>query len=256
MKKLVVNIALISVLAILCITLVVVNTASNRSRSGKTCQGVVVEFADDFNFVTQEDIDGYLHKFYGSVSGAHVDSVNLAKIEKILDIQSAILKSEAYMGEDGILNIRITQREPVVRFQKGDNGFYADERGFIFPLQRNYTSMVPVIDGEIPLVHASGYKGKPQGEKEQKWMAEVMDLIVFLNKNRQWSENIVQISVGRNGDLTMIPREGKEKFIFGECTGIEEKFARIEKYYQYIKPQGKDYGTVIVKYENQIVCRK
>ena len=256
MKKFAVNIALISVLAILCIVLAVVSAASARSRSAKTCQGVAVEFADRFNFVTEEDIIGYLHKYYGSVSGTQVDSVDLARIESILDVQSAILKSEAYMGEDGMLNIIITQREPVVRFQKENNGFYADERGFIFPLQRNYTSMVPVIDGAVPLFHATGYKGEPQGEKEQKWMSEVMELVAFLNKNRQWAENIVQISVDRNGDLIMIPREGKEKFLFGECTDIEKKFARIEKYYQYIKPLDKDYGTVIVKYEKQIVCRK
>lgn len=255
MKKIVVNIALIFILAVLCAALAAVNILDRKDRSIRTCQGISIEFLDDYNFVTTEDIHEFLDNYYGAVIGMRTDEVDLARIEDILDVQTAVLKSEVYLEEDGILHIQVTQREPIVRFQKGSNGFYADGGGYIFPLQRNYTSPVPVIDGELPLSHETGYKGEPQGEKEKAWMDEIMELVYYLNDNRQWVENLVQISVDAKGEMIMIPREGRERFIFGECRDIEKKFEKMEKYYQCIKPLDKDYGTIIVKYDNQIICR-
>ncbi len=223
-----------------------------------TCGGVRVEFADDYNFVTSEDIEGYLKKEYGTYIGQLLDSVDLAKVEGILDSKSAILKTEAYTTPDGFLNIKVFQRAPSVRFQKGMAGFYADSQGFIFPLQDNYTSRVPIIDGEIPISFESGYKGEPKTEAEKDWLSKVIELVGYIQGSRTWSDNISQISVRSNGDLVMVPRHGKETFIFGQPVDIEDKFSRIGKYYTTIVPEKGEgyYSTVNVKFKGQIVCRK
>ena len=223
-----------------------------------TCAGVRVELTDDFNFVTQKDIEGYLKKEYGAYIGQRLDSVDLAKVERILDGKSAILKAEAYTSPDGFLNVKIRQREPVVRFQKADNGFYADREGFLFPLQRNYTSMVPIVDGALPMNVERGYKGKPRTDPEKEWLAGVTDLVNFMQESETWAENFCQITVKDNGDLVMIPREGKERFIFGPPADIDGKFDRISRYYTTILPEkgAGYYSTVNVKYNGQIVCRK
>ena len=231
----------------------------NGSRKRQlTCGGVNVEFADGYNFVTADDIAGYLDNEYGAYIGQRLDSVDLARVERILDGKSAILKTEAYTTADGMLNVKVFQREPVVRFQKGDNGFYADERGFLFPLQSNYTSQVPIIDGEVPLTFASGYKGEPITEKEKGWLKEIIDLVNFMQESKTWAENISQISVRPDGDLVMVPRQGKELFIFGQPDGFEEKFSKMGKYYTTILPQKGEgyYSTVNLKYNDQIICRK
>ncbi len=231
----------------------------NKKRIGQlTCAGVKVEFTDDFNFVTAKDVEGYLSKSYGACVGQRLDSVNLMKIEEILDGKSAILKAEAYTTPDGYLNVRIRQREPVVRFQKDNNGYYADERGFLFPLQRNYTSMVPVIDGAVPLNIERGYKGEPKTEAERKWLAGVIAMVNYMQDSGTWAENICQITVMENGDLVMIPRKGKERFIFGLPEDFGRKFDRISRYYTSILPHKgtESYSTVNVKYNGQIVCRK
>ena len=223
-----------------------------------TCGGVNVVFADGYNFVTAEDIEGYLNKEYGAYIGQRIDSVDLARVEKILDGKSAILKTEAYTTPDGRLNVKVRQREPVVRFQKGENGFYADERGFLFPLQSNYTSQVPIVDGNVPLTFASGYKGEPVTEKEKEWLVKIIALVNYIKDSKVWSDNISQISVRQDGDLVMVPRKGKEFFIFGQPDNFEDKFSRIGKYYTTIIPEKGEgfYSTVSVKYDGQIVCRK
>lgn len=253
------RIAIIAGAAALLALAVIAIIGMNGSRKRQlTCGGVNVVFADGYNFVTAEDIEGYLAKEYGVYIGQRLDSVDLAKVENILDNKSAILKTEAYTTPDGKLNVKVFQREPVVRFQKGDNGFYADERGFLFPLQSNYTSQVPIIDGNVPLTFESGYKGEPVTEKEKVWLESVIKLVNHMKKTKIWAENISQITVRPGGDLVMVPRQGKELFIFGGPDNFEDKFSRMEKYYTSILPEKGEgyYSTVNVKYNGQIVCRK
>lgn len=248
----------IATLAALVAVFMLICAGNANKRSLITCEGVSVSFADDYHFVTAEDVKGYLDKYYGAYIGQRMDSIKLHKVENILDVQSAILKSQAYTTDDGMLNVIITQREPVVRFQKEDYGFYADECGFIFPLQDNYTSLVPVIDGNIPIRSAQGYKGAPESDKEKEWMDGVISLLDYMQKSKVWNENIVQMHVDENSDIIMIPRYGNERFIFGSPFDAPEKFGRIEEYYRYILPEKGEgwYKTVNVKFDKQIVCKK
>lgn len=245
-------------LAALILICVLIHAGTARERALRTCEGIRLEYADDYRFVTEEDIKGYLDKYYGPYIGQRIDSIALHKVESILDVQSAILKTEAYTTDDGMLNIRLTQREPVIRFQKGSHGFYADANGFIFPLQDNYTTPVPIMDGAVPIQCAEGYKGAPETEAEQAWLASVIAMVKYMEKTRTWAQNIVQMHVDEAGDIVMIPREGRERFIFGSPTEAKAKFDRMSDYYRYILPEKGEgyYGTVNVKFDKQIVCKK
>ena len=253
--RILVTAAVLAALAALC---ALIHAGTARERALHTCEGLRIEYADDYRFVSEQDIKDYLDKYYGAYIGQRLDSIKLHKVESILDVQSAILKSEAYTTEDGMLNIRLTQREPVIRFQKGSYGFYADCNGFLFPLQENYTTPVPVMDGAVPVNSAEGFKGAPETEAEREWLADVISLVEYMGKTRIWAENIVQMHVEDNGDIVMIPRQGSERFIFGGPGGAKEKFDRMSDYYRYILPEKGEgyYKTVNVKYDKQIVCKK
>ena len=181
----------------------------------------------------------------------------LDKIEETIDSKSAVSKSEAYIRGDR-LNIEVTQRKPMIRFQGKDGGFYSDSEGYLFPLKDNYTSYVVVVDGKIPLKVSAGYKGRGNDEKEEKWIADMTSLVRYMEKSGVWADNIVQIHVEDNGDLTLIPREGKERFLFGKPDRIEEKFELMSYYYRSIVPaKGKDfYSSVNLKFDKQIICKK
>jgi len=258
MKPVVRKIILISSLVITVAGLALLVLAKDSHRAKLTCEGLRVEYADDNRFVSEDDVKAYIDKYYGSYIGQRLDSVNLCKIEKILDDQSAVLKSEAFITPDGLLNIRLSQRAPVLRFQKGDTGFYVDERGYIFPLQENYSADVPVVDGDIPIGYTDGYKGKAMTEKEDGWINGVLGMMSWLAKSRTWKDSIVQVAVSSGGDLILVPRIGKEKIVFGSPDNVADKFSRIEKYYEYIRPSVPEgyYSSVNVKYDGQIICRK
>ncbi len=259
MSKIVRNIISISAAAILIIILIIAYLSGASLRAPLKCTGLNIEIVDSStnSFVSRADIERFLEKEYGAYMNQALDSIDLVKVEKIIDGRSAVHKSEAFTTRDGKLNIKVTQRTPIVRFQKPDGGFYADADGFLFPLQNSYSSRVQVVDGEIPLKANSGYKGEISDPKEKEWLDNVLKLIIFMENSKVWKDKIVQISVGNDGELSLIPREGKEKFDFGQPKDIEEKFRKMEMYYSHILPEkgSEAYTSVSVKFDGQIVCK-
>lgn len=260
MKGLVRNIVLITCGCMLAACIVLAVTAGANARKVMVCSGVEIVIADSLknSFVTKADVKRFLDNEYGRYIGTPIDSIDLQRVEDIIDGRSAVKKSEAYVTKDGLLHISVTQRRPVVRFQKSGGGFYADAEGFIFPLQKSYASHVQVIDGSIPLAANSRDKGQIEDPEEMKWFRDVMDLVNTLEKDRTWKDKIVQMSVRPDGNLILVPREGREKFIFGRPEDIEDKLDKMKKYYTHIIPQkGKDfYREVDLRFEGQLVCRK
>lgn len=229
------------------------------SRKGIRCKGVTITVTDSATnqFITPKEIRKFLDEEYTGYIGEPIDSIDLTRIEKILDSKSAILKSQAFTTKDSLLNIIVTQRKPVVRFQKGKGGFYADAEGHLFPLQNTYASHVLIVDGRIPLKLEYGYTGKLENDYEKKWLKDMVTMVNHIEASRTWKDKIVQITVGEGGELMLIPREGKEKFLFGQPDDLKGKFERMETYYKSVrKDKGEDYYSFVdVRFEGQLVCR-
>ncbi len=233
--------------------------AGVQSRRPIVCKGVRIEILDsaENSFVSVADVRKFIDRSYGKIIGEPLDSLDLVKIEHIVDSRSAVRKSQAFVTRDSILRINVTQRKPIVRFQRQDGGFYADEDGYIFPLQSSYASHVQVIDGSIPLAANSGYKGAIEDKTEKEWFGRMMDIVNFIEKSSTWQDKIVQISVADDGELTLVPREGKERFLFGQPVEIQKKFKKMEMYYTHIVPRkgAGTYSSVDVRFDGQVVCR-
>ena len=231
-------------------------------RRTRTCQGkgsleVIVTDSLERRFVTREDIESWLDKEYRAYAGLPMDSVDLDRIEKIICGHSAVRDCESWLTDDGILHVSLSQRQPVVRFQDGQNGYYSDQEGFLFPLQSRGSVQVPVIDGALPLTVPRGFKGTLTDGEQQAWLARILNLVNYM-EGTIWQQNISQIRVNKDGDLVLYPREGKERFLFGSPTQVEAKFALIETYYESVAPS-KDpgwYSLVDVRHRKQLVCRK
>ncbi len=245
--------------AMLAAILVASCLAGKEARKGLVCKGLEVAILDSLenSFVSKADVRKYLDKEYGRYVGEKLDSLDLVKIEKIIDGRSAVKKSQAYVTKDSLLRIEVTQRKPVVRFQKKEGGFYADADGYIFPLQVSYASHVQIIDGDIPLAANSGYKGEIENPREREWFENVMDVVRFIEGSRTWKGKIVQIHVEKNGEIVLVPREGRQVFRFGQPVQVAEKFDKMEMYYSHIVPEkgSEAYKTVDVRFADQIVCR-
>ena len=229
-----------------------------ENRRAVTCNGLEAIIADSLErkFVTPDDIGDWMAD-YGTYLGLRLDSVDLKKVEAVIDGKSAVRKSQAWLTDDGVLHVSITQREPMVRFQSASGGFYADADGFLFPLQTRHTARVPIVDGALPLHQGAGFKGEPATDAERQWVLSVLDLVRWLGERKEWNDLVGQITVRRDGNLVLIPREGLERFVFGTPTDIDAKFNRIRKYYESVAPTRETpYRSVDVRFDGQIICKK
>lgn len=249
-------VALAAVLSVL----VPLSVRSGRERAEITCDSLDVKIHDARRkgFVTQADVTQAIASGYGQCRGRKLESINLATIEEICSNLSAVEKSQAYVTRDGVLHIDIEQRDPVLKFITPDGGYYADGKGFIFPLVKGYDDRLTAIEGPNPLSIPPGYKGLPGSERERSWLEGLLELNDALGSSRTWKGAFSRIQSDAGGELTLHPVKGKEKFLFGKPSEIEDKLRRVEDYYRYIVPEKEEgwYRTVNVKYDGQIVCRR
>ena len=244
--------------AALCTGLGFLVHSTREDRSRLSCSRLEIHFKDSLKFVTADDIRGYLDSRYGRYIGQRLDSVDLPRIERLIESRSAVLKSEAWTTSDGTLHISITQRAPVMRFQDGDKGFYIASDGYIFPLHKSYTATVRTVSGSIPVNVPDGFKGEAPTAQERAWLASMLEMNRIIESSRTWRNITDSIFVRPGGDVGLKMSRGEELFILGEPHSLKEKFAGIEKYYDYIAPSVEEgyYKSVNLKYRRQIICRQ
>lgn len=235
---------------------------AKSSRNSRTCQGkgsleVIVSDSLERRFVAKADVQQWLQAEYGAYAGQRLDSVDLARVERIVSGHSAVRACEAWLTDDGILHVQLSQRQPVLRLDDGSNACYSDETGYLFPLQRGGSAEVPVVGGKIPFKLERGYKGYPQKAEDMLWLQRVIGVTNYM-KGTIWEKNIAKMDVDADGDLVLYPAQGKEKFIFGAPVKIEDKFRLVTAYYRSVVPslpEGKTYTRVDVRHRSQIVCK-
>ena len=246
------------VAAVFCTGMGILYRNVRQEQSRLVCGTLEVSFSDSLRFVSEQDIREYLDTRYGSFIGQRLDSVGLARIEDILESRSAVMRCEAWTTDNGVLHVDITQRAPVLRLQDGENGFYVDAEGYIFPLHPTYTAPVPVIEGDIPFDVPAGYKGEAPGEKEKEWIAGMLEIDRYIASSRGWRDRVSAIQIRPGGELVLQLSDRQERFILGQPDDIPGKLARIEQYLGVIAPSLPEghYRTVNVKYNQRIICRQ
>jgi len=229
-----------------------------RRRETRCVQiNVTIQDSTNTHFVTADAVQAYLAADYKGLMGMPGDSIDLYKIESILNSKSPILESQAYITGKGILNISITQRKPLVEFQCKEYGMYSTADGFLLPLHPDFTDEVIIIDGHIPLTMEDCRAGRPEKPESLKWLEDIIKVAAHIDGSRMWKGKIVQITCEQSGELVLKPAAGKETFLFGHPNDIERKFEKMQVYYERITADKGDdkYDVVDLRFRNQIVCK-
>ena len=229
-----------------------------KNKSQEVVKSIKVTLLDSSlnKFVTKQEIVDIINRFSGDVVGRRIDSIRLQQIEALLNHRSVVKESQAYVTRDGMMNIEIRQRKPVIRIQTQDGGFYMDETAFVFPLIDNYSSFVPVVRGNVPMDVLMDEH--PQSKDSTSWLGRILNLGLYLEKHPFWNAQIEEIFFNDEGDVELVTRAGDQKIIFGDLDNIAEKFNKLHSFYSSIVPKtGWDrYSCINLKYRGQIVCTK
>ena len=77
-----------------------------------------------------------------------INKLETDKIENVLTNNPYIDEVDSYFTVDGRLLINIKEKEPIIRiYDSGNEGFYIDNNGDIFPISRQFAPRVIIANG-------------------------------------------------------------------------------------------------------------
>jgi cell division protein FtsQ len=232
---------------------VLMSFVSIKNRSIK-CIDVRILIPGADNFIEREEVDAILKQTQGELIGRDLEQINLHDIEDQMKANPYIALAKVYADMDGVINIEVKQRQPLLRIINANNqDFYVDIEGLKMPVSPNFTANVIVANGAI----YEGYNGKVDTLKTQL-ATELYRTAHYIKLDTLWDAQIEQIFVNADHDIELVPRVGNQRIILGNADSLEVKMNNLLTFYKKAMPKvGWDtYKTINVKYTNQIVCEK
>ncbi|MBG6110329.1 cell division protein FtsQ [Flavobacterium sp. CG_9.10] len=215
---------------------------SNRNANRKVSKSVVVFVGDDAPFVRQETVNKLLIENKKDASSIQKVNLDLNKLERILDAQEMIEKSDVFVSIDGVLKAVVKQKTPIARVFNDEGSFYIDYKGSRMPLSTNFTARVPLVSGGI-------------NKKNNEDLADLFRIIyddAFLKKN------IIGIQIMPNGSLLMLNRNFDYQIDFGRMINVERKFKNYKAFFQkaVLDSSLYKYKKIDLRFTEQVVCTK
>ena len=123
---------------------------SKRNDRRKLTKSTVVFVGENAPFVNLGTVNKLLIENRGDVKRIGKDKLDLNKLEKNINKQEMIEKSEVFVSVDGVLKAVVKQKTPIARVFDGDHSFYIDYKGGRMPLSTNFTAKVPLANPPPP----------------------------------------------------------------------------------------------------------
>jgi len=245
----------------LLMVLVLLTATVSEKKKQVLCRDIVPNILDSsrVRFVTEQDVKEILRKKGGRMLGMPLCQINTAKIEEVLLKHPYIKQAEAYKDANGVLNIDIIQRNPIVRiYLPGRPGFFVDEQGYILPWSARYPVHVLVATGNIPALSRISSFRTIYDLPERTHIQDIYRLSRFIDSVPFWKSQIEEIYVDDNGEYTLTPRVGSHAIILGDMDNYKEKFSKLYIFYTHaLNNIGWNRYTIInLSFKNQIVCTK
>ncbi len=215
---------------------------SKRNESRKLSKSVIIFVGDNAPFVNQETVNKLLIENNRDVKSIGKDKLDLNKLEKALNAQEMIEKSEVFVSVDGVLKAIVKQKTPVARVFDGDNSFYIDYKGNTMPLSTNFTARVPLVSGEINKINGG----------------DLAELFRIINDDEFLKKNIIAVQVMPNGSLKMLNRNFNYQIDFGGTVRMKAKFNNYKAFFQkaVLDSSLYKYKIIDLRFSQQVVCTK
>jgi cell division protein FtsQ len=205
-------------------------------------KAVVVFVGDNAPFVDQETVNKLLIENNRDAKSIGKDKLDLNRLEKALNAQEMVEKSDVFVSIDGVLKAVVKQKTPIARVFDGDNSFYIDYEGNTMPLSANFTARVPLVSGEI----------------NKKNSEELADLFRIIYDDAFLKKNIIGVQIMPNGSLKMLNRNYNYQIDFGGTVRMKAKFNNYKAFFQkaVLDSSLYKYKKIDLRFAQQVVCTK
>ena len=189
---------------------------TKRNEDRKLKKSVVFFLNNSSPFVQEAMVNKLLIENKSQAQSIRKDALDLSKLEKSINSNPMIERSEVFVSIDGVLKAVVKQKTPVGRIFKDNKSYYIDYKGGIMPLSENFTARVPLVLGEI----------NPKNEED------LSKLLRFVYDDEFLKKNIIGIQIMSNGSLKMQNRNFEYEIEFGNTQDFEQKFNNYKAFYQ------------------------
>ncbi len=214
---------------------------AEKRNNARNLSHVEVQFIQFENlYVTEESVNKLLILNKITVTSVDKETLDLNKVEKVLNNHPMIENAEVFLTIDGVLKTKISQRRPIGRIL-GNKDYYVDRLGTKMPLSPYYTARVPILIGVA-----------------EKDINEVYPLLKYINEDQFLTEHITSITRLSKGLYQLEVRQMNFSLFFGKIERVGDKFNNFKAFY---KKAMKDdllntYKMVDLQFGNQVVCTK
>ncbi|HRM46809.1 MAG TPA: cell division protein FtsQ [Flavobacterium sp.] len=215
---------------------------SKRNENRKLTKSVILFVGNTEPFVKQETVNKLLIENNEGVSSIQKVNLDLNKLEKNLNAQEMIEKSDVYVSIDGVLKAVVRQKTPIARIFDNEGSFYIDYEGNRMPLSTNFTARVPLVSGGI---------NKNNNE-------DLAQLLRIIHDDPFLKKNIIGIEIMPNGSLKMHNRNFDFQIDFGKLINMEHKFKNYKAFFQkaVLDSSLYKYKKIDLRFTEQVVCTK
>ena len=233
------NIRLVLMLALV---IFLFSFTSKRNEERKLTKSKVIFLNDSVTFIKHEMVNKLLIENKRDASSIQKDKLDLNKLEKSINSNPMIEKSEVFVTIDGVLKAVVKQKTPIARVFNDEGSFYIDYQGNIMPLSDEFTARVPIISGEI--------------SKENK--GDFDKLLRFVYKDDFLKKNIIGIQILPDGSLKMMNRNFDYEIEFGKIVNVKRKFSNYKAFFQkaVLDSSLQNYKKINLRFIQQVVCTK
>jgi len=223
--------------AILCL---LYGFAEKRHKS-RVIKEVKVEFTDSENlYVTEEVVNKLLIQNKASITSIDKETLDLNRVESLLNKHEMIANAEVYLTLDGKLEAKVSQRKPIGRVV-GNSSFYLDKNGEIMPLSQFYSARVPLM---------FGFDGSN--------VSKAYSIINYIKGDDFLERHITGINRLNGDKYTFELREHDFELYFGDSSNVALKFNNFKAFYKKAQKENKldTYKKVNLQFGDQVVCTK
>ena len=216
-------------------------------------------------FVNEDAIRQLIAQRFGQVENTSLKNINVNYLERLMYSNPWVERANVYLSIDGVVDIEIEQRQPILRIINTDGEtYYMDTNGKLMLWSPDFTPRMLIASGNIKEKYAEWSKipvSQLINNDTLKTLTMLDDLYTmarFILADEFWSAHIEQIYVNTLGEIELVPKVGDHKIIFGSSDEMAEKFWKLKTFYKEgLNYTGWDnYDTLNLKFNNQVVCTK
>ena len=227
--------------------------AAIRYRNSNVCKGFRIEIAGPSAYIDKKDIADILTNA-GAAKGQNkpIHAFDLRKLEAALGKNVWIKEAQLFFDNNGILRVKVTEREPVARvFTREGNSCYIDSSGVQLPLPDKLPAQLPVFTG-YPAARIMG-RGR-----DSALTRDILRLTGFIRSDSSWMARIAQIVILPGNEFELEPEQGSQRIHFGDGADIATKFHRLDIFYQQVlsRTDPDKYEHIDVAYAGQVIATK